>query len=206
MERLAGEFRVTPATVIAVERGDGAARRIARNFADLVARSHGLRLAVREGAAGKGAIRFRRERGGDAATEAYQLDARPSGIVVTAASDAGLVHGGTTLWQLMSPSRNAAVVPAVAIDDAPRFPWRGIMLDSARHFQSPKFVTAFIDWMALHKLNVLHWHLTDDQAWRLEIRKYPRLTQVGAWRVPAGAARKDLDPKTGKPRLYGGFY
>ena len=206
MERLAGEFRVTPATVIAVERGDGAARRIARNFADLVARSHGLRLAVREGAPGKGAIRFRRERGGDAATEAYQLDARPSGIVVTAASDAGLVHGGTTLWQLMSPSRNAVVVPAVAIDDAPRFPWRGIMLDSARHFQSPKFVTAFIDWMALHKLNVLHWHLTDDQAWRLEIRKYPRLTHVGAWRVPAGAARKDLDPKTGKPRLYGGFY
>ena len=61
--------------------------------------------------------------------------------------------------------------------------------------------------MALHKLNVLHWHLTDDQAWRLEIKKYPRLTEVGAWRVPAGAAAAaDLDPATGKPRLYGGFY
>jgi hexosaminidase len=60
--------------------------------------------------------------------------------------------------------------------------------------------------MAAHKLNVLHWHLTDDQAWRLEIRKHPKLTQVGAWRVPAGAAREDIDPATGKPRLYGGFY
>src|SRR5260221_509192 len=82
----------------------------------------------------------------------------------------------------------AIVPPAVSIEDAPRFAWRGIMLDSARHFQSPEFIRRFIDWMALHKLNVLHWHLTDDQAWRLEIRKYPRLTAVGAWRVPAGAA------------------
>ena len=81
------------------------------------------------------------------------------------------------------------------------------MLDSVRHFQSPQFVMRFIDWMALHKLNVLHWHLTDDQGWRLEIKKYPRLTQVGAWRVPAGqAAAADIDPATGHPRLYGGFY
>jgi hexosaminidase len=80
------------------------------------------------------------------------------------------------------------------------------MLDSARHFQAPEFVMRYIDWMALHKLNVLGWHLTDDQGWRLEIRKYPRLTSVGAWRVPAGAAQRDIDPATGRPRLYGGFY
>ena len=81
------------------------------------------------------------------------------------------------------------------------------MLDSARHYQSPADIERFIDWMALHKLNVLHWHLTDDQAWRLEIRRYPRLTEVGAWRVPAGAAaRTDIDQATGQPRLYGGYY
>jgi hexosaminidase len=69
------------------------------------------------------------------------------------------------------------------------------------------FILDYIDWMALHKLNVLSWHLTDDQAWRLEIRKYPRLTGVGAWRVPAGAAAaQDIDPATGRPRLHGGFY
>src|SRR5204863_5845892 len=100
-----------------------------------------------------------------------------------------------------------ASLPAIAIEDAPRFAWRGLLLDSARHYQSPEFIRRFIDAMALHKLNVLHWHLTDDQAWRLEIRKYPRLTSVGAWRVPAGAAPAgDIDPATGKPRLYGGFY
>src|SRR5438876_953130 len=98
-------------------------------------------------------------------------------------------------------------IPALHIIDAPRFRWRGLMLDSARHFQSPEFVMRYIDWMALHKLNVLGWHLTDDQGWRLEVKKYPRLTEVGAWRVPAGrAAARDIDPATGRPRLYGGYY
>jgi len=98
-------------------------------------------------------------------------------------------------------------VPALRIVDAPRFQWRGLLLDSARHYQSPQFIMQLTDWMALHKLNVLHWHLTDDQAWRLEIRKYPRLTSVGAWRVPAGAGpAADIDSATGRPRLYGGFY
>ena len=75
-----------------------------------------------------------------------------------------------------------------------RTAWRGLMLDSARHFQSPAFIRSMIDWMAWHKLNVLHWHLTDDQGWRLEIRKYPRLTSVGAWRIEPDGTR------------YGGFY
>ncbi|RYG10239.1 MAG: beta-hexosaminidase, partial [Caulobacteraceae bacterium] len=75
------------------------------------------------------------------------------------------------------------------------------------HYQSPEFIKGFIDWMALHKLNVFHWHLTDDQAWRLEIRSHPKLTEVGAYRVPEGrAAQRDIDPATGRPRLYGGFY
>src|SRR5262249_53257459 len=91
--------------------------------------------------------------------------------------------------------------------DEPRYAWRGLLLDSARHYQSPAEVEKFIDVMALHKLNVLHWHLTDDQGWRLEIKKYPRLTDVGAWRVDAGQGpAADIDPKTGKPRVYGGFY
>src|SRR5262249_29103248 len=86
------------------------------------------------------------------------------------------------------------------------FAWRGVLLDSARHFQSIAFIHRFLEAMALTKLNVLHWHLTDDQAWRLEIRKYPRLTTIGAWRVPAGAARFAIHPPPGTPLLYGGFY
>jgi hexosaminidase len=81
------------------------------------------------------------------------------------------------------------------------------MLDVARHYVAPQYIEQLIDWMALHKLNVLHWHLTDDQGWRLQVRAFPRLTEVGAWRVPAGAAaRQDIDPATGEPRRYGGFY
>ena len=102
----------------------------------------------------------------------------------------GLFYGAVTLWQIITakPLQGVSIlVPAVTIVDAPRFAWRGLMLDSARHYQSPEYIKQFIDWMALHKLNVLHWHLTDDQAWRLEIKKYPKLTSVGAWRVPAGA-------------------
>jgi hexosaminidase len=142
--------------------------------------------------------------------EAYSLAVAPSGVIVTARTSAGLFYGAVTLGQLLTakPLQTLEVsLPALKITDAPRFAWRGLMLDSARHFQSPEYVKKFIDWMALHKLNVLHWHLVDDQGWRLEIKKYPRLTSIGAWSVPAGdAPRNDIDPKTGKPRQSGGFY
>ena len=159
--------------------------------------------------------------------ESYTLNVGPDRIVLSAAGPRGLFYAAVTLWQLTTQSSVVSTssattpssatsrtsvsdkvnVPAVHIIDSPRFAWRGLMLDSARHYQSPEFILKFIDWMALHKLNVLHWHLTDDQAWRLEIKKYPRLTSVGAWRVPAGAApAADIDSATGRPRLHGGFY
>lgn len=136
--------------------------------------------------------------------ESYRLEISASAASVEANEPRGWQHGASTLIQLLCAGSS---VPALLIDDAPQFGWRGLMLDSARHYQSPAFIKRFLDTMALHKLNVLHWHLTDDQAWRLEITKYPKLTGVGAWRVPAGdAAKADIDAATGKPRLYGGFY
>jgi hexosaminidase len=221
--RHAGEFRLAPSTALVVEPGDGAAKRIAENLADLIHTSYGVRLRVREGpstlrqAQGSGrtetgstrtgVILLRHVKDEGAKPESYRIESRRERVVLTAASDAGLVHATATLWQLLTRDKNGATVPALDIEDAPRFGWRGLMLDSARHFQSPKFITHLIDWMALHKLNVLHWHLTDDQAWRLEIRKYPKLAQVGGWRVPAGAAANaDIDSATGRPRLYGGYY
>src|SRR6202034_3042404 len=83
-------------------------------------------------------------------------------------------------------------VPCVAIKDSPRFRWRGLMLDVSRHFFDKKEVERFLDLMAMYKLNTFHWHLTDDQGWRIEIKKYPKLTEVGAWRDQAGFG---LDPK-----------
>ncbi len=196
--------------------GDGVEdNRVVVYFIDLVRRTYGVNLQTT--AAGNvpasNVIRFKLQPDKAAASdsppdvEGYSLVASSKRIVVSAGNSRGLLYGAVTVWQLLSMQDDKFVVPAVTISDAPRFRWRGLMLDSARHYQSPEFVRKFIDVMALHKFNTLHWHLTDDQAWRLEIKKYPRLTGIGAWRVPAGpAAKADLDAATGKPRLYGGFY
>ncbi|MET0499172.1 MAG: family 20 glycosylhydrolase [Steroidobacteraceae bacterium] len=207
--RGSGAFLVTPQTTLTFAPG---LERVADYFAELVQKTLGITLATRVSTDAKATddIRFVQTAatGADAASEAYEIVVTPERILVSAAGVRGLFYGAVTLWQLFDTGElfGPPVAPAVTIKDAPRFAWRGLMLDSARHFQSPAFIRRFIDQMALHKLNVLHWHLTDDQGWRLQIRKYPKLTEVGAWRVPAGAARTDIDPLTDEPRLYGGFY
>src|SRR4051795_2620653 len=137
--------------------------------------------------------------------EGYELRIARNGITVTARNPRGLLYGAVTLWQLMTAdsSRGPVKLAAVEIHDAPRFAWRGLMLDSARHYQSPEFIERFLDTMALHKLNTLHWHLTDDQAWRLEIKKYPKLADIGGRRVPAGAAARANVDAAGKPKMFG---
>jgi len=192
-----GSFNVGAATVVRVPRGDGDAARAARYLVGLWTRTNGLTLPVTIGSATPGAtstdtIAFRRHSG--FGPEAYAIEVAPHRVTVSATSAAGLFYGAVTLWQLLPPGGATGQIPAQTIRDAPTYAWRGLMLDSARHFQSPAFIRSMIDWMAWHKLNVLHWHLTDDQGWRLEIRKYPRLTSVGAWRTDPDGAR------------YGGFY
>jgi len=199
-----GVFLLRDGARIVVPARDAGARWTADYLVDLMQRTRHIRMTVGEG--GRGDIVLTRSDAGKA--EGYGLSITPQGVSLTASEDAGLLYGAVTLWQLATqPETGSALIAATRIEDAPRFAWRGVMLDSARHYQSPEFIKGFIDWMALHKLNVFHWHLTDDQAWRLEIRAHPRLTEVGAWRVPEGhAAQMDIDPATGRPRLYGGFY
>jgi hexosaminidase len=203
-----GSFAVSDATPVRYEAGSPA-EPVAKYFVELLQRTHGPALRLSEGGdrADRPGISFQVQAGaGDQVEESYSLVVSPERIVVASRSPRGLFYGAVTLWQLMG-STPAMNMPAMTIADAPRFRWRGVLLDSARHYQSPQFIKRFIDTMALHKLNVLHWHLTDDQAWRIEIKQYPQLTSVGAWRVPAGpAAAADIDPSTGRPRLYGGFY
>ena len=186
-----GSFTLSPSTAIQIAPDDKGAEVAANYFSDLLARSNGLALKTTHG---RGAVRFVRRPG--FAPEGYAVEAGPKEIIVSASTDAGLLYGAVTLWQLASGER-ANVVPATNVRDAPRFRWRGLMLDSARHFQSPEFVKRFIDWMAVNKLNTLHWHLVDDQGWRLEIKKYPRLTDVSAWRVPATAPGAPPLPRVG---------
>ena len=169
----------------------------ARLLVDRVRIDRGIALTVAPG----GTIRIDRDPSirGD---EAYRLTVDPAGIRITAGGDAGLVHGAMTLAQLLSPDRaygRPVTVPAMVIDDAPRFRWRGLMVDVARHFQPLPSLYAIVDQMAAVKLNMLHLHLTDDQGWRVEIKRFPNLTQVGAWRTPPSTGGVP-----GKP--VGGFY
>ena len=150
-------------------------------------------------------------------TEGYDLIATPDSIAITAPTPAGIFYGLQTLRQLLPPeifsptkiARDAWPVPAVQIEDYPRFRWRGLMLDCSRHFFDKAFVERYIDLLAMHKMNSFHWHLTDDQGWRIEIKKYPKLTTVGAFRketvITALENPENAPPKyDGQP--YGGFY
>jgi hexosaminidase len=205
----AGAFVADARTPLLFDARDKASADAAAYFAGLLHRTRGLALGA--SADGQPAITLQHLADPNATgAEGYRLDVTPGGITVAASQPAGLFYGTITLWQLLTQTAGPAqsvTVPAVAIDDTPRFAWRGLLLDSVRHFQSVAFIKTMIDAMAREKLNVLQWHLTDDQGWRLEIKKYPLLTKIGAWRVPAGAAAQhDIDPKTKRPRLYGGFY
>ena len=182
---------------------------IARQFAALVASTRGLRLRM-DPATSRPAngIVFRVDQHADVqGDEGYRITIGDDHIEVTARTPRGLFYGSVTLWQLLTPDPSEAEMPASVADgvivDHPRFAWRGLMLDSARHFQSVADIKKLIDWMSLNKLNVLHWHLSDDQGWRIEIPEYPELTKIGA-------CRKAVGPDavlTGSPdKPYCGFY
>ena len=181
---------------------------IAQRFVQRVADTNGLHLnmATKDGA--HPAITFDVNPHADIADDAgYRITMDEGGIVITARTPRGVFYGSVTLWQLLTPpgwTRGAPVKVAYGvIDDQPRFTWRALLLDSGRHFQRVAQIKQLIDWMSLHKLNVLLWHLTEDQGWRLEITQYPELTRIGACRKAVG-----LDSElTGSPDLpYCGFY
>lgn len=142
--------------------------------------------------------------------EGYGLTVAPKSVVLRAAHPTGLLRGIQTIRQLMPPEALLATarqgvawrLPCAEITDVPRHPWRGAMLDVARHFQPPSFVRRYIDLLAFHKLNVLHLHLTDDQGWRMPSAAYPRLTEIGGHRArsmagPAGSTTYDNTPHSG---------
>ncbi|WP_267433145.1 family 20 glycosylhydrolase [Sphingomonas sp. GM_Shp_1] len=189
-----GRIRVGAGARIAVPAGDAGAMNAARRMAEIVARIRGLALTVVEG--GDGVIRLERSGKALPGDERYRLDVAAAGIRIAAASDTGLLYGAMTLAQLLTPDArfgSGVTVQAMTIEDAPRFAWRGVMLDVARHMQPIASIERVIDMMAQAKLNRLQLHLTDDQGWRIEIKRYPDLTGIGAWR-DAGGSR------------YGGFY
>jgi hexosaminidase len=147
--------------------------------------------------------------------EGYALTVNSNTVVIRAPAPAGLFYGVQTLLQLLPPQIFSAKVvsgadwqlPCVRIRDWPRFKWRGLMLDVSRHFFNKQEVEQMLDAMALRKMNMFHWHLVDDQGWRIEIKKYPRLTSVGAWRDGVGfGLASNSTTAYGPDGRYGGFY
>jgi len=205
-----GTFDYTTATAICC---DGNLKAEANLLAaDLQARS-GVATKIEasaSGSSGAGEIRLALDANAKLVAGGYKLDITSAGVVVTGADAAGVYYGTRTLLQLLPPLGASAWqaakfvrLPALAIIDYPRFAWRGMMLDVGRHFYPPDDIKRLVDWMAFHKLNVFHWHLTDDQGWRIEIKKYPKLTQVGAWRESSPPyGKRDSDDG----QRYGGFY
>lgn len=168
----------------------------------------------------KNAIEIKKWDDDDVKAEGYKLDVSKEEIEIEAADYNGAVYAMQTLLQLLpenvferNPAQHQIVkyaVPAVDIKDYPRFAWRGMHLDVSRHFSNADSVKRYIDYLAMHKFNRFHWHLTDDQGWRMESKKYPLLTEKAAWRIDRTAvdwdARKPIDRAAGEEATYGGFY
>lgn len=182
---------------------------VAKRWASNFTKSTGIKVSV--GKKANAAIQLRLNSG--LAPEAYDLQVTRERIVIEAARPAGFFYALQTLNQLL-PSRavmagvkatdvQAWTLPVVTIKDHPRFEWRGFMLDEGRHFYGKEEIKKLLDVMAAYKLNRFHWHLTEDQGWRIEIKKYPRLTEVGAWRNSKVLGWGEVKPDG---QRYGGFY
>ena len=213
MTTSAGHFRLAPDVAISWS-GNPEAALAAGQLALALRPATGYELAFAEG--DEGDISLRIDTSLEWKQEEYQLKVEKKKVTLTAGTAEGLFRGVQTLRQLFPPQIFGTApaegikwtAPCVTITDYPRFEWRGMHLDVSRHFFDKEFVKRYIDILALHKMNVFHWHLVDDQGWRIEIKKYPKLTAVGAWRVDREDKQWDSrEPqKPGEKATYGGFY
>ena len=208
-----GHFVINGKTKI-ITNGDESVLPLAKMFADRVDFLTGNKLTATVGGKGKNiSLQINKTRNNEIGDEGYLLDIQASGVKVAANNPSGIFYGLQSLLQLVSLNSTIenkgqeVTVPTVSIVDYPRFAWRGLMLDVSRHFFDKAFIKKFLDQMVEYKYNVFHWHLTDDPGWRIEIKKYPKLTEVGAWRVPRTGVFYSMPTiKPGEKPTYGGYY
>lgn len=198
----ASPFTLKATTRISYPDGDADLQRVAGMLSDYINQSCGLQLSVTTDKRGGHLIKLRRDTKSLPA-EGYRMTVESSGITISGGSAVGVFYGVQTLRKSLPLANGEVSMPAANIIDRPRFAWRGMHLDVGRHFFSVEFVKKYLDIMALHNLNTFHWHLTEDQGWRIEIKKYPLLTQVGSKRKQSlledGSENGDGTP-------YGGYY
>lgn len=208
VKKLAGTFTIDPSTVLMYQEGNKELVLAAGFLKSQVKRISGIEL--KEKAGGNKRIELVIASIETIGEEGYLLDVTPASISIKANTRAGIIYGMQTLLQTLPVIRTNAPlqVPCMKITDYPRFQWRGMHLDVSRHFFGPGFVKEYIDLLASYKMNRFHWHMVDDQGWRIEIKKYPNLTKTGAWRVDQNKLVWGVRPqaKPGEAATYGGFY
>jgi len=211
-----GSFLLKNNFSISVSGKDNEALNVAKQLSAALSSPTGYSGSIKQNSSG-GNIRLGLSATPDTAigNEGYTLSVTPKTVTITANKPAGLFYGVQTLLQLLPKgieSKTALTgtswsIPCTEITDRPRFGWRGLMFDVSRHFFTKAEVKQFIDDMVKYKFNLLHWHLTDDEGWRIEIKSLPKLTEVGAWRVKReGKWANTGNPFPNEPKTYGGFY
>ena len=207
-----GVFILTKTSTIGFDGQES--RKIAEMLSQKLNQSTGFAFTPQQDQAGSIQFNLNKAPVAQLGKEGYTLESSSKGVVITANEPAGLFYGMQTLLQLMPKEVESKIavtaswtVPAVKITDYPRFGWRGLMLDVSRNFFTKEEVKLYIDQLAKYKFNTFHWHLTDDNGWRIEIKSLPKLTEVGAWRVPRFGQFSDrAEPKQGEAATVGGFY
>jgi hexosaminidase len=217
---LASDFTLTPATPILLSRADPGLKQAGEYLASLIKKGTGYALAIEsrteDPRQDRAILLTLADTDPELGPEGYRLRVDSTGIRMSAAQPAGLFYAIQTLRQLFPPEfessgpirYSAWTLPGIRVTDKPRYAWRGFMLDVSRHFHPKEFIYKVLNYMAFHKLNTFHWHLCDDQGWRIEIRKYPGLTEKAAWRVDREHLHWNARPaqKPGEQATYGGFY
>ncbi len=206
-----GNFIIGKKTKIYIDSSNNSLKKIGEMLSAQLKLETGFDISVNEkfGNSMKDAIILTQNDAADTlGSEGYNLSVSPEQIVIKSLQPAGVFYGMQTLFQLLPVKSEALnkeryIIPGVAIIDKPRFGWRGMMLDVGRYFYSVDFIKKYIDYLAMHKMNTFHWHLTDDQGWRIEIKKYPKLTQIGAWRE---ATQYDRATSQIDQNPHGGYY
>lgn len=206
-----GEFKINSKSKIYIDSNNPELQLLAGMLVDQLKHTSGYNISVieKDGASAKNAIVLTTQQTIDTlGNEGYALSVRPERIMLQASHGQGIFYGLQSIYQLLPveaailAKKGNVSIPAVEILDKPRYSWRGMMLDVGRYFYPVDFIKKFIDYLAMHKMNTFHWHLVEDHGWRIEIKRYPELTEVGAWRKgtqinPGGHIDRNL---------HGGYY
>lgn len=212
IEYLNGSYTISKSTTISVT--DIKSRKIGEMLISKIAASTGYHLSIEDGMEGDIRLIINKVADETLGSEGYMLQSNSRGVELSANQPAGLFYGLQTLLQLLPDAIESNQVakaswklPSVKIIDYPRFGWRGLMLDVSRHFFTKEEVEDYIDLLSQYKFNTFHWHLTDDNGWRIEIKSLPKLTGTGAWRVARYGQFGEFSlTAPGEPATYGGFY